>query len=68
MVELKKLFEPIRIGNVDIRNRLFMAPFGNAGGFGHNDMVTERLKAFYGARAKGGVGMIDVNIVPFNFG
>lgn len=68
VVELKKLFEPITIGDVEIRNRLMMAPFGNGGGFGKDDMVSDRLKAFYGARAKGGVGLIDVNIVPYNFG
>lgn len=56
--QLTRLFEPIRIGNVDIRNRIVMAPFGGGGGYAENGMMTDRAKAFHVERAKGGTGLI----------
>ncbi|MFC1944008.1 FAD-dependent oxidoreductase [Chloroflexota bacterium] len=52
------LFEPGRIGDIEIRNRIIMAPMGvgYATASGH---ATDRLIAFYEARAKGGVGLIS---------
>jgi len=51
------LFKPIKIGNVEIKNRIAMTPictsFQDAEG-----RVTDQLKAFYAARTIGGVGLI----------
>ncbi len=63
MSQLKKLFEPIKIGNVEIRNRIVMAPFGGGGGYAKDEMVTERAKAFYRERAKGGAGLILMGLL-----
>ena len=52
----QKLFEPIQIGNVTIRNRIAMAPMVTA--FSNNGYVSEQQLAYYAARAKGGVGLI----------
>jgi len=54
-----KLFSPLDIGRLRIRNRLVMPPMvvGYAGPRGE---VTERLLAYYEARARGGVGLIIV--------
>lgn len=52
-----KLFSPVRIGRVEIKNRVAMTPMGvNLGAPGGG--VTEDLIAFYEARARGGVGLI----------
>jgi len=53
----EKLFSPASIGRLEIRNRVAMTPMGLdigalAGGVNYD------LIAFYGARAKGGVGPI----------
>lgn len=52
------LFQPIRIGSITVKNRIFMPAM-------HLNMaekyqVTDRLVDFYAARAQGGAGMITV--------
>lgn len=49
------IFTPGKIGNITIPNRIVMAPMG-VGHFG--EFFEERLVEFYGARARGGVGLI----------
>ncbi|OPY48088.1 MAG: Sulfide dehydrogenase subunit alpha precursor [Methanosaeta sp. PtaU1.Bin028] len=54
----ERLFSPGRIGRVEIKNRVVMAPMGTgiaAPGGGVNDDII----AYYEARAKGGVGLIE---------
>jgi len=50
------LFEPIRIGNVTIRNRIAMAPMVTQ--YCDRGHVSEQQLAYYAARARGGVGLI----------
>lgn len=64
MTQLVKLFEPGRIGRMEVKNRIILAPLGNGflfatkpGGY-----LTDRHLAFYEARAKGGVGMIQLSV------
>jgi len=51
------IFKPVRIGNIEIKNRIAMAPMAtyqaNPGGF-----ASEQTKAWYAAPAKGGCGLI----------
>ena len=54
-MERKFLFRPITIGSVEIRNRIAMTPV--CLNFNDRGRVTEQTKAFYVARAKGGVGL-----------
>ncbi|MCL4459914.1 MAG: FAD-dependent oxidoreductase [Chloroflexi bacterium] len=57
MTALRKLFEPIRIGQMELRNRLVFAPINSQ--FGAEDgAVTQRLIDYHVERAKGGVGLI----------
>ena len=54
---LSKLFSPIQIGNLQVKNRLAMAPIGTV--YSSLDGALRReFKDFILARAKGGVGMI----------
>ena len=56
---MQKLFEPIQIKDVKIRNRIVMSPM--ALGFCEPDgSITDRFVDFYVARARGGAGLIDV--------
>lgn len=53
------LFDPIKIGNMNIKNRIVMPPmttnFPDEDGF-----VTQQLIDYYSERAKGGVGLIII--------
>jgi 2,4-dienoyl-CoA reductase-like NADH-dependent reductase (Old Yellow Enzyme family) len=53
----QKLFEPIQIGKITIKNRVAMAPmvtaYSDRGGY-----ISEQQMAYYAARARGGVGLI----------
>ena len=53
-----KLFQPGKIGAMNIRNRIIMAPTGT--NFPGDGSVTNRAINFYLERAKGGVGLIIV--------
>lgn len=56
-----KLFEPTKVGNLRLKNRMVMPPMGTrlaneVGG------VTETMKNYYEERARGGVGLVIVEI------
>jgi len=67
----EKLFEKGRIGNLTIRNRAVMSPMGTDMA-DTNGNASQRLIAYYGERAKGGIGLIineytgvdDVDSIP----
>jgi len=63
--ELKKLFEPVNIGTVEIPNRIAQGTFGAACGYGQDDMVTDRMVAFFAERAKGGCGLLMLGSSPY---
>lgn len=60
MPEIGSLLKSIRVGKVEIKNRLVLAPMALR--LADNCLVSQRLINFYSARAKGGVGLI---ITPF---
>lgn len=65
-----KLFEPIEIGGMKIKNRIVL-PAGETNYHSPEGGVTERLLDFYRERAKGGVGFAVVGIAkiePYFFG
>lgn len=59
------LFSPMKIGNVEIKNRIVMAPM--CMGFGqYNGCATKTMMDYYEERAKGGVGLIFTEITRIN--
>jgi len=65
MTQLKKLFEPTKIGQVELKNRIVMSATSTS--YGDRGRVSERMKNFYAARAKGGVGLLVIGIIsPVN--
>ena len=64
-MKYEKLFTPIKIGNVEIKNRITMAPmlmdFGQFDG-----RTTSQLMNYYEERAKGGTGLIITEITRVN--
>lgn len=53
-----KLFEQCRIGTMDLKNRIVLAPMTN--NLPKNGFVTKRMIKFFEERAKGGVGLITI--------
>ena len=60
--QLRKLFEPIKIGPMEIKNRIVMPAMGL--NLGADGQVTDSFKAFYEERARGGVGLIVIGLAP----
>jgi 2,4-dienoyl-CoA reductase-like NADH-dependent reductase (Old Yellow Enzyme family)/thioredoxin reductase len=59
VAKLKKLFEPIKIGKLELKNRIVMPALNTKLGteFG---AVSDRMIAYFVARARGGVGLIII--------
>jgi len=57
MTIFRKLFEPGKIGSMELKNRLIMAPMGTSS-HDREGFVQERTIHYYVERAKGGVGLI----------
>ncbi|MBA4396641.1 MAG: NADH:flavin oxidoreductase [Syntrophus sp. (in: bacteria)] len=57
-----RLFTPLKIGNMELRNRIVMLPM-TTGYCEADETVGERFIDFFAERAKGGAGLI---IVPFS--
>jgi len=56
-----KLLSPVAIGSMQLKNRIVLSPMTT--NYGNDDQtVSERLIAFHEARAKGGVGLITVEV------
>lgn len=62
----KKLFSPIKINQVEIKNRIAMPAFGLMY-CGADRKPSERLLNFYEARARGGCGLLIVGGVGVDF-
>ena len=58
---LNALFEPISIGSTEIKNRFVVPPMGTNFGSPTGE-VTDQVVAYYTARAKGGFGLIIVEV------
>ena len=58
------LFSPIKISNMELRNRIVMTAMHL--GYTPQGEVTDRLVGFYEPRAKGGVGLIIVGGCPID--
>ncbi|MFH1241439.1 MAG: FAD-dependent oxidoreductase [Pseudomonadota bacterium] len=57
-MEFKKLFEPININKIKIKNRIVMPSMGLA--YTTDYSFNERYEAFYRERARGGVGLMTI--------
>ena len=64
--ELTKLFEPIYIGTMQVKNRLVMAPMG-IGAADEAGNVTPRLLEYYAARARNDICLIIVQSTSVGF-
>ena len=59
MEAFERLFSPLTVGNMTVKNRIFMAPISTHMADTQGRLTQDELK-YYEARAKGGVGYITV--------
>ena len=73
---VENLLEPIKIGKVEIKNRVAMAPMGIGGLTNADGSPGPRAVDYYIERARGGVGLIitsnykvenEIDLLPQNF-
>ena len=57
-----RLFEPIRIGRVEIKNKISMAPMGVFGLCNDDGTYNQRAVDYYVERARGGTGLLITSI------
>jgi 2,4-dienoyl-CoA reductase (NADPH2) len=60
------LLSPGRIGPLELRNRIVLAPMGTYLG-GEDGHITERHQRFYEERARGGVGLVTTEVVAVDW-
>lgn len=58
-MKYKNMFSPLRVGNMELKNRIVMSPMGD-GLANREGNVTEEMIAYYAARARSGVGLVMV--------
>lgn len=58
----KTILSPIKIGPIELKNRIVLAPM-NETMSGHNGEATEQMLAYFAARAKGGAAMVSTGAI-----
>ena len=61
MSQLSSLFSPIKIGSMELPNRIMMAPMTVDYGL-PDETPSDRQLAYYGERAAGGMGLIGLEV------
>lgn len=59
-----KLFSPIKINKLTVKNRIVMAPMGNIDMCEETGRPSDMMLQYFFARAKGGCGLITTGLVP----
>lgn len=64
----EKLFSPIRVNRLSIKNRIVMAPMGNVSMADETGRPSAKMVEYFEARARGGCGLITSGLVPISHG
>ncbi|HOO22111.1 MAG TPA: FAD-dependent oxidoreductase [Clostridia bacterium] len=64
----EKMFSPIRVNKLTIKNRLVMAPMGNISMCEETGRPNIKMLKYFEERAKGGVGLITSGLIPVSYG
>ena len=63
-----RLFSPIKINRLTIKNRIVMAPMGNIDMCEETGRPDDMMLQYFFARAKGGCGLITTGLIPVSHG
>lgn len=63
----QKLFEPIQINSIKIKNRIVMGPMGNASMADETGRPGTKMIRYFLERAKGGAGLITSGMTPVSW-
>ena len=63
-----KMFSPIRVNGLTLKNRLVMAPMGNISMCDETGRPNAKMLKYFEERAKGGVGLITTGLIPVSYG
>ncbi len=63
-----RMFSPIRVNGITLKNRLVMAPMGNIDMAEETGRPNAKMQQYFFARAKGGVGLITTGLIPISHG
>ncbi len=63
----ERLFSPIQLNGVKVKNRLVMGPMGNVSMADETGRPSAKMIQYFAERARGGVGLITSGLVPVTF-
>ena len=63
-----KMFSPIKVNKLTLKNRLVMGPMGNIDMAEETGRPSQKMISYFTERAKGGVGLITSGLVPVSYG
>lgn len=63
-----KMFSPITVNRLTLKNRLIMAPMGNISMCDETGRPSPKMLKYFEERAKGGVGLITTGLIPVSYG
>lgn len=64
----EKLFSPVMINRLKIKNRIVMAPMGNLNMCDETGRPNDKMLQYFFARAKGGAGLLTTGLIPVSHG
>jgi len=64
----RKLFSPLQINDVVVKNRIVMGPMGNISMCDETGRPNDKMLQYFFERARGGAGLITTGLVPVSHG
>ncbi|MCL2179592.1 MAG: FAD-dependent oxidoreductase [Treponema sp.] len=64
----KKLFSPLQINSLTIKNRIVMGPMGNISMCDETGRPNDKMLQYFFERARGGAGLITTGLIPVSHG
>ncbi|MBQ2223429.1 MAG: enoate reductase, partial [Oscillospiraceae bacterium] len=61
-----KLFSPIWINRLKVKNRIVMAPMGNCQMAEETGRPNDKMLQYFFARAEGGIGLLTTGLIPIS--
>ena len=60
----ERLFSPVQINGITLKNRMVMGPMGNLSDAEESGRPSERMVRYFSQRARGGAGLLTSGLIP----